>query len=184
MEERLFITVIGESVASKENYKIAERVGELLAKHKAVIFCGGRIGVMEAICKGAKKHPGATTVGILPSGKRYEANKYIDIPVVTGIGYGRNKLVVKSGQAVIAIGGSYGTLCEMAYALSYKIPTFGINTWHFMRKGHKRIPIKYVKTPEQAVELAVKAAKKVREKEKILGKKFWKKLLKKEHITY
>jgi len=178
MAERLFITVIGESKASKDNYRTAEKVGELLGKHKAVIFCGGRIGVMEAVCKGAKKHPGALTVGVLPSGKRYEANKYVDVPVVTGIGYGRNKLVVKSGQAVIAIGGSYGTLCEMAYALGYKIPTIGLNTWHLVKKGHKKVPIKYVKTPEQAVELAIKAAKKVAEKEKIAGAKFWKKLMK------
>ncbi len=156
--KKLFISVIGESKISKKNKAIAERVGELLAEAGAIVFCGGTSGVMKAVCKGVKKG-GGITVGILPGSKRKQANQYVDIPVVTGVGYARNKYVVKSGQAVIAIGGSYGTLNEMSFALGYKIPLFGINTWELYKKDHKKPPIKYCKTAEQAVSLAVKAAK-------------------------
>ncbi len=113
---------------------------------------------MEAACKGAKL-AGGLTVAILPGSKRSQANKYADIIIPTGIGYARNKFVVKSGQVVIAVGGSYGTLCEISYALGYNIPVIGLNTWKFERKGHPKAPIIYVKTPEKAVELAVKIAK-------------------------
>ena len=157
--KKMFISVVGESRASRKNYRYGLEVGELLAKHGAIVFCGGRGGVMEAVCKGAKKG-GGLTVGILPSGKRAEANEYVDIPIPTGIGWARNKIVVKSGQVVIAIGGSYGTLCEIAYALSYEIPVIGLNTWKMVKKTHKKIPIKYVKTPQQAVDLAIMIAKK------------------------
>lgn len=156
--KKLFISVIGESHASKKNYEIAVRVGELIAKHGGTVFCGGTTGIMEAVCKGAKKNNGLT-VGILPHSKRSKANKYVDIPIPTGVGYARNKYVVKSGQAVIAIGGSYGTLTEIGYALGYKIPVIGINTWSVSKKGHEKAPIIYVKTPEKAVAMAVKLAK-------------------------
>lgn len=158
MKKKLFISVIGESRADKKNYLIAEKVGKLLAKHGAILFCGGTTGVMEAACKGAKS-AGGITVGILPGSKRKNANKYVDIPIPTGIGYARNKFVVKSGQSVIAIGGSYGTLCEIGFALSYGIPVVGINTWKVIRKGHIKAPITYVRTPEDAVIKAIKAAK-------------------------
>lgn len=157
--KRIFISVIGESNASKKNYKIAEEVGYLLGKEDVVVFCGGTTGVMEAVCKGVKSSGKGITVGILPTGKRKSANKYVDIPIPTGVGYARNKYVVKSGQAIIAIGGSYGTLTEIGYALGYKIPVIGINTWKFKKEGHETPPIKYVKTPEQAVKLALKYAK-------------------------
>ena len=157
--KKLFISVIGESTASKKNYATAERVGELLAKHGAIVFCGGTTGVMEAVCKGAKKG-GGITVGILPSSKRSHANKFVDIPIPTGVGYARNKYVVKCGQAVIAVGGSYGTLCEIGFALGYEIPVIGINTWQFQKKGHKKAPIIYVKTPERAVTMAIRQAHK------------------------
>jgi uncharacterized protein (TIGR00725 family) len=160
--KKLFISVIGESKASSRNYKLAEEVGRLLGRHGATVFCGGTSGVMEAVCKGVKAG-GGTTVGILPSSKRCTANKYVDIPIPTGVGYARNKYVVKSGQAIIAIGGSYGTLCEIGFALGYKIPVIGLNTWSFEKKGHEKPPIKYVKTPKIAVELAVKMARKCRD---------------------
>lgn len=157
-KKQLFISIIGESSASKKNYVIAEEVGELLAKNKATIFCGGTTGIMEAVCKGAKKF-GGTTVGILPGSKRCQANRFVDIAIPTGVGYARNKYVVKSGQAVIAIGGKYGTLCEISYALMYDIPIVGINTWHIEKEGLKKHNIIYVDTAKEAVELALKLAK-------------------------
>jgi len=160
--KKLFISVIGESHATDKNYKMAEKVGHLLGKHGATVFCGGTTGVMEAVCKGVKS-AGGTTVGILPSSKRRTANKFVDIPIPTGVGYARNKYVVKSGQAIIAIGGSYGTLTEIGYALGYRIPVVGLNTWTFEKKGHEKAPIRYVKTPEKAVELAIKLARKCKD---------------------
>ncbi len=153
---RKFIAVIGEHSASKENYRMAERVGELIAKNGAILICGALQGVMEAACKGAKSM-GGLTVGILPGSKREEANPWVDIPVVTGVGYARNKFVVKSGHVVIAVGGSYGTLSEIAFALGYNIPVVGLNTWTFSQYG-KRLDhaVKVAKTPEQAVEMALK----------------------------
>jgi uncharacterized protein (TIGR00725 family) len=89
---------------------------------------------MEAACRGAVSE-GGLTVGILPGNDRTEANAYVQIPIITGIGYARNSIVVKSAQAVIAIGGSYGTLTEIGYALLNGIPVIGLNTWTL---SHKR----------------------------------------------
>lgn len=103
----MIIAVIGNSSCSPEEAKLAESVGELLAQSGATVICGGLGGVMEAACRGAKTK-GGLTVGILPGQDSSTANACVDIPVVTGIGEARNLAVVKSAQAVIAIGGSYG----------------------------------------------------------------------------
>ncbi len=158
LKKKLFISVIGGSKATPHIYKMAEKVGQLLAQNGAVVFCGGGTGVMEAVCKGAKSC-GGVTVGILPGSKRSKANKFIDIPIPTGVGYARNKYVVKSGQAVIAIGGSYGTLTEIGYTLCYKIPLIGLETWKMVKEDHKKIPVHYVKTAQEAVALAIRLAK-------------------------
>jgi len=106
---KLFIAVIGGSECSPEEAKMAEEVGRELALRGATIVCGGLGGVMEAACRGAHSAKGIT-VGILPGDDREAANPHVDIPIVTGMGYARNAIVVKSAQAVIAIAGSYGTL--------------------------------------------------------------------------
>ena len=158
-QKPLMITVIGEGEASPEIFKLAEQVGEELARAGVVVICGGLTGVMEGVCKGAKKE-GGTTIAVLPGSRREEANQYVDYPIVTGIGYARNKLVVKSGQAVIAVGGSYGTLSEIAFALGYGIPIVGLQTWELIhRTGRKDQKINYVTTAKEAVDLAVKLAK-------------------------
>lgn len=157
-KKKIFISVIGESQASPEIGKLAEEVGAEIAKAGAVLVCGGLKGVMEHACKGAKS-AGGTTIGILPGSKREDANPYIDYPIITGIGYARNKLVVKTGHVVIAIGGSYGTLSEIAFALGYEIPVVGLKTWSFVH--HSKVvdqKIHYVKTPKEAVEMAIKLA--------------------------
>lgn len=107
--------MIGGSDCSTETLELAERVGEEIAKHGATLVCGGLGGVMESACKGAKKI-GGMTVGILPSMDKENANAYVDISIPTGLGYARNFLVARAGDAVIAIGGSAGTLSEMAIA--------------------------------------------------------------------
>lgn len=122
------IGVIGNSACSDEVINLAEKVGEEVAKRKGILICGGLTGVMEGAARGAKK-AGGLTVGILPGNRASDANPFIDIPIVTGLGYARNIIVVQSSEVVIAIDGKYGTLSEIAYALQFNIPVVGLQTW-------------------------------------------------------
>jgi len=150
------ISVIGESLTSSEVYARAERVGALLAEKGITVACGGLTGVMEAVCKGAKSK-GGQTIGILPGNDRHSGNEYIDLPIVTGIGYARNSIVAKTGQVVIAIGGWFGTLCEIAFALDAGNSVIGLGTWDIYKDGRRpENGIIIVNSPEQAVETAVK----------------------------
>jgi uncharacterized protein (TIGR00725 family) len=159
-KEKIFISVVGESNSSPAAYKLAEEVGRLIAKAGAVLVCGGLKGVMEAAAKGARS-AGGLTVGILPGSKHEEANPYIDIPIITGLGYARNKIVVKTGQVIIAIGGKYGTLSEIGFALGYGIPVVGLKTWELIRgDGKVDQGIVYVRSPQEAVQTAFKLIKK------------------------
>jgi uncharacterized protein (TIGR00725 family) len=158
INRKLTVSVIGESLASPKNYEIGYQVGKLLAKNNAVVVCGGLRGVMEAVAKGAKE-AGGLTVGIVPSTNREDANPYIDIPIVTGMGYARNVLVVRSGLAIIAIGGRYGTLSEIGHALDAGIPIVGLNTWSFNNEHINEDYIIRAQTPEEAVDKAIKLAK-------------------------
>ena len=154
----MIIAVIGDSSCSPEEAKLAEAVGELLAQQGVTVVCGGLGGVMEAVCRGAKSK-GGLTVGILPGQDSSTANPWVDVPVVTGIGEARNVAVVKSAQAVIAIGGSYGTLSEIAYALKSGIPIIGLNTWSLSRNGREDDSIVRVQSAEEAVNKAISLAK-------------------------
>jgi len=109
---------------------------------------------MEAVCRGSKSS-GGITIGILPGNDRSEANQWVDIPICTGIGFARNIIVVKSGQAVIAVGGAYGTLSEIGHALGDGIPVIGLNTWELSRTRQKDISIIQTKNPIEAVEKAI-----------------------------
>ncbi|TEU17706.1 MAG: TIGR00725 family protein [Dehalococcoidia bacterium] len=157
----MIISVIGDSSCSPEEAKLAESVGELLAQQGATIVCGGLGGVMEAACRGAKSK-GGSTIGILPGQDSSMANPWVDIPVVTGIGEARNVAVVKSAQAVIAIGGSYGTLSEIAHALKSGIPVIGLNTWSLSRNGREDDSIIKVQSATEAVDKATSLAKRRR----------------------
>ena len=112
------VSVIGSGVANEAR---AEEVGRLLAERGCTVVCGGRGEVMAAAARGAKS-AGGTTIGILPGRSREEANEWIDHVVVTGLGHARNAIVAASGDAVIAVGGSYGTLTEIAFAKIYGRP--------------------------------------------------------------
>jgi len=112
---------------------------------------------MEAACRGASSEDGIT-VGILPGNSRREANPYVQIPVVTGMGEARNVAVVKSAQAVIAINGSYGTLSEIGHALRIGIPVIGLNTWSLSRKGEADNSIIPAQNPAEAVKKALNLA--------------------------
>jgi uncharacterized protein (TIGR00725 family) len=137
---------------------LAETVGELLAQQGVTVICGGLDGVMEAACRGAKSK-GGQTVGILPGQDSNTANPWVDVPVVTSLGEARNVVVVKSAQAVIAIGGRYGTLSEIAYALKSGIPVIGLNTWSLSRNGEEDHSIVRVRSAVEAVNKAVSLAK-------------------------
>jgi uncharacterized protein (TIGR00725 family) len=136
----------------------AEAVGRALAEAGAVLICGGRGGVMEAACRGAKA-TGGITIGILPGTDRREANPYVDIPIVTGIGGARNAIIARTAQAAVAVGGSYGTLSEIAFALAFGVPVVGLGTWEVQREGHPPAPIAYAATPEEAVAQALALAR-------------------------
>ena len=122
------IAVIGGRRTEKALLKEAEETGRLIAGKGAVLVCGGLGGVMEAASRGAKAG-GGLTVGILPQNDAKDANQFIDVPVVTGLGIGRNVIIARTADALIAVGGAYGTLSEIAYALQMGKPVVGIKTW-------------------------------------------------------
>ena len=153
-EQKRFIAVIGGSQASKEEVKLAEEVGRELAKQGATLVCGGLGGIMEAACRGAQQE-GGVTIGILPGKNRQEANPYVQIPIATGMGSARNVVIVKSAQAVIAIGGSYGTLSEIAHALQSGVPVIGLNTWSLSKNGQPDDSIITAQNPTEAVNIAL-----------------------------
>jgi uncharacterized protein (TIGR00725 family) len=155
--KKTFIAVIGGRQPSSEEARLAEEVGRELAKQRATLVCGGLGGVMEAACKGASSE-GGVTIGILPGDSRQAANPYVQIPIVTGMGYARNVAVVKSAQAVIAIGGSYGTLSEISHALQSGIPVISLNTWALSKNDQQDNSIITAQSPTEAVNKALSLA--------------------------
>ncbi|MCD5383677.1 TIGR00725 family protein [candidate division WOR-3 bacterium] len=145
-----FIGVSGGSRADKEIAEIAFQVGREIAMKGAILVCGGLGGVMNYSAKGAKEE-GGMTIGILPGGSRDSANPYIDIPIVTDMETARNVILVKTSECIIAIDGRYGTLSEIAIALSLNIPVIGLKTWEIDER------ITRAENAKQAVELALQA---------------------------
>jgi uncharacterized protein (TIGR00725 family) len=142
------VAVIG---SGSEHEERAEQVGRLLAESGATVVCGGRDEVMAAAARGAKS-AGGTTVGILPGETRADANEWIDHVVVTGIGHGRNLAVVASADAVIAVGGRWGTLAEIGFAgvLGRRVV--------ILEPGWQIEGVPRASTPEEAVALALAGA--------------------------
>jgi len=131
-------------------------VGEAIARSGAVLVCGGLGGVMEYACMGARE-AGGVTIGILPGAERLDGNKYLTYSIPAGIGEARNSIVVRSSDAIIAIGGEYGTLSEIAFALKFKKPVIGLNTWIMKNSLDAPDPIVRADNPEKAVKLALAA---------------------------
>jgi uncharacterized protein (TIGR00725 family) len=148
-DKRTIIAVIGGSQPDQESMEIAEQVGRLIAENNAILITGGMGGVMLAASKGAHKANGLV-IGVLPGMDKKQANAFVDIPIVTGVGEARNSIITRTCDCAIAIDGSYGTLSEIAYCMIYKKPVIGINTWRI------DAPIIEVKTPEEAVDLAIR----------------------------
>ena len=125
---RTTIAVIGGRKVEKSLLKEAEEVGRLLAGRKAVLVSGGLGGVMEAASRGMKSE-GGLTVGLLPQDHKRDANDFVDVAIATGLGIGRNVIIARTADAVIAVGGEYGTLSEIAFSLQLGKPVVGIRTW-------------------------------------------------------
>ncbi len=142
------VAVVG---SGSEHERRAEEVGRLLAERGCTVVTGGLGEVMAAACRGAKS-AGGTTIGILPGERREDANEWVDHAVVTGIGHARNLAVVASGDAVIAVGGSWGTLAEIAFASRLGRPVV------ILEPGLAVEGIPRAATPEEAVALALRLA--------------------------
>ncbi len=156
-QDSIKIAVIGGSRIEGDSkvYDIARKVGQHIAKRKAILVCGGLTGVMEAACRGAKDE-GGLTIGILPSTESSTANQWVDIKIPTGLGYARNALVVLSADSVIAIDGAEGTLSEIGYALTYAKPLVGLNTWEIKPCKALDVPaMTTADTPREAVDMAL-----------------------------
>jgi hypothetical protein len=123
-----YIGVIGGAKCSRSVRKLADEVGRGIGKAGAVLVCGGKGGVMTAACRGAKA-AGGLTVGILPGRERSGANRYVDIAIATGINEARNLAIIRTADVLIAIGGSYGTLSEIGFALKAGKRVVGLKTW-------------------------------------------------------
>jgi uncharacterized protein (TIGR00725 family) len=145
-----YVAVVGASRATPELEAIAERVGELLARAGAIVITGGRGGVMAGASRGAR-NAGGTAIGLLPGSSRAEANEWVTIALPTGLGELRNGLIVRAADVLIAVGGAYGTLSEVALALAGNVPVVGLDSWAI--DG-----IDQAQTPEQAVERALQRA--------------------------
>lgn len=138
------VSVIGASEPTDEQYELARRVGGELAARGHTVVCGGLTGVMDAVCLGASES-GGQSIGIVPGADRGDANRYVDVAIATGLGDARNALVVMNGDAAIAVGGSYGTLSEIAFALNRGVPVASLDS-------HDVDGVEVVDTPEAAVE--------------------------------
>ena len=130
MSQRIspYVAVIGGYDCSAEQTLLAEEAGELLARRGAIVVTGGRRGISEAACRGAKRG-GGLTIGILPSSSYHEANPYVDHAICTGIGEARNTIIVMTADGVIAFPGKFGTLSEMAFALLEQKPVVSLGSW-------------------------------------------------------
>jgi uncharacterized protein (TIGR00725 family) len=152
-----YIAVVGAGNPHPGTDGAAFEVGRALGGRGAVLVCGGMTGVMEAACRGAKE-AGGTTVGILPTSHRRHANPHVDIAIATGMGEMRNALVVRAVDAVIAVGGEFGTLSEIALALKIGVPVVGLQTWELAKPTGPVQAIVAADSPEDAVEKALAAA--------------------------
>ncbi|MGH3146397.1 MAG: TIGR00725 family protein [Rubrobacter sp.] len=125
---RPYVAVVGSGTAEGELYELAREVGVLVVERNGVVVCGGLSGVMEAAARGATE-AGGTAIGILPDEDRGRANAYLSYSVITGVGQARNLAVVCTGDVVVAVGGEYGTLSEMALAKKVGRPVVTLGSW-------------------------------------------------------
>ncbi len=148
------VAVVGGNEATADERENAYEVGRLLAEAGVAVVCGGRGGVMEAACRGARE-AGGLTVGILPGMDADDGNSFLSVALPTGLGEARNALVVLAGEAVIAIGGGFGTLSEIGLALNAGRRVLGLGTWQAIAPSGAATGVEPVATPAEAVERAL-----------------------------
>jgi uncharacterized protein (TIGR00725 family) len=154
-----YIAVVGPGEVDTDTYRLATEVGGLIAQAGAVLVCGGLSGVMEAAAHGAAEHHGRS-VGILPGPDRRQANRYLTLAVATGLGEARNALVVRASDAVIAVGGSWGTLSELALAVRIGVPVVALLGWSVVdAAGNDQAGVTRVATAAEAVNAALAGAR-------------------------
>ena len=151
-----YVAVVGSSEADSQLTEAAEEVGRLLARRGARLITGGLGGVMEAACRGARAE-GGLTIGILPGTNRSHGNAHLDVALPTGMGEMRNTLIIRAADVVIAIGGEFGTLSEIAFALRTEVPVVGLDTWELAKKGGRVEAFPVVESPADAVEVALRS---------------------------
>jgi uncharacterized protein (TIGR00725 family) len=148
------VSVAGGAICTPTEATMAEAVGRGLASAGAILVCGGGSGVMEAACRGAIQ-AGGWTVGFLPGTQADAGNPFLSLAVPTGLAEARNVLVVRAGRALIAIGGGYGTLSEIALGLKLGRRVIGLSTWTAANAQSEPAGILTARSPEEAVELAL-----------------------------
>ncbi len=150
---------MGPSQCSSYATETARDVGRLIARQGGILVCGGGGGVMRAAAMGAKE-AGGVTVGILPGSRASDANEFIDIPIVTGLGEARNAVNVLTSEAIIAVCGAYGTLSEIALALKAGTPVVALDTWTVIPPADAPPPeIITARNPDEAVSAAFAAVR-------------------------
>jgi uncharacterized protein (TIGR00725 family) len=148
------IAVVGGGEHEARLLGVAEEVGRRLAEAGVIVVCGGLGGVMEATCRGARA-AGGLTVGILPGTDATAANEFVDVVLPTGLGEARDAVVARGGEALIAIGGAYGTLAEIALALKAGTPVVGLDTWELGGSSADPDPIERAGSAAEAVASAL-----------------------------
>jgi hypothetical protein len=149
-----YVAVVGAGSASGDEERVAEEVGRLLAQRGVVVVTGGLGGVMAAACRGARE-AGGRTVGLLPGDERSDANPWVDVAIPTGMGEARNALIARAADALIAVGGEFGTLSEIALALKLGRPVVAITSWRLEREGLTIDPILRARDAAEAVRLVM-----------------------------
>jgi uncharacterized protein (TIGR00725 family) len=144
---RPYVAVIGASQATAWELATAETLGRELAEQGCVLVCGGLGGVMDAAARGAES-AGGVAIGILPGDDREDASRHLTVAIATGFGEARNAIVARSADAVIAVGGEFGTLSEIALALKMGTPVIGLGTWELGRDDLDRDPIVRAETTD------------------------------------
>jgi uncharacterized protein (TIGR00725 family) len=157
VNRKVQVSVIGASEGEPEIHEAAEEVGRRLAEAGAVLVCGGMTGVMDAASRGASA-AGGTVIGIVPSTHTGDANPHVTHSIATGIGHARNLAVVASGDVVIAVGGEWGTLSEIAYARKLEKPVVALQSWPLRNRAGTDLGIAEAETAEEAVKAAMSSA--------------------------
>jgi uncharacterized protein (TIGR00725 family) len=157
VSEAPYISVIGAGQASEDEAAAAEEIGRLLAEAGALLICGGLGGVMDAAARGCRA-AGGTSVGILPGDDRTDGSPHLTVRIATGLGEARNAIVARAADAVIAVGGEFGTLSEIALALKMGKPVVGLGTWSLDLEGLPGDPLQRAADPPEAVAKALEAA--------------------------